>query len=63
LLLELIADMPVSSELRANLIRNHRILVRNCDSYEGLAPGRYVRVAVRSTEENCRLMQALTREL
>jgi histidinol-phosphate/aromatic aminotransferase/cobyric acid decarboxylase-like protein len=45
------------------LIANHRILIRNCDSYEGLAPGRYVRVAVRAGEENYRLVQALAEEL
>ena len=63
LLLELRADMPAASELRARLIAKHRILIRNCDSYEGLARGRYVRVAVRSGEENCRLIQALAEEL
>ena len=63
LLLELHADMPAASDLRARLIAKHRILIRNCDSYEGLAPGRYVRVAVRSGEENSCLIQALAEEL
>jgi threonine-phosphate decarboxylase len=63
LLLELGEDMPTASELRTRLARNHRILIRNCDSYEGIAPGRYVRVAVRAREENCRLIQALAHEL
>jgi threonine-phosphate decarboxylase len=63
LLLELRADMPAASELRWRLIVKHRILIRNCDSYEGFAPGRYVRVAVRSGDENCRLIQALAEEL
>jgi threonine-phosphate decarboxylase len=63
LLLELCADMPASSDLRSRLIAKHRILIRNCDSYEVLAPGRYVRVAVRSAEENCRLIHALGEEL
>jgi threonine-phosphate decarboxylase len=63
LLLELGADMPTASELRARLIANNRILIRKCDSYERLAPGRYVRVAVRAREENCRLIQALAHEL
>jgi threonine-phosphate decarboxylase len=63
LLLELCADMPAASDLRSRLIAKHRMLIRNCDSYEGLAPGRYVRIAVRSAEENCRLIQALAREL
>jgi threonine-phosphate decarboxylase len=63
LLLELRAGMPAASELRARLASQHRILIRNCDSYEGLAPGRYVRVAVRSRAENGRLIQALADEL
>jgi threonine-phosphate decarboxylase len=63
LLLELHGEMPTASDLRARLIAKHRILIRNCDSYEGLARGRYVRVAVRAREENCRLIQALAEEL
>ena len=63
LLVELRADMPAASKLRSALIAKHRILIRNCDSYEGLLHGRYVRVAVRSREENGRLIQALTEEL
>jgi len=63
LLLELRGDMLTASELRARLIAKHRILIRNCDSYEGLARGRYVRVAVHAREENCRLIQALAEEL
>jgi threonine-phosphate decarboxylase len=63
LLLELLPDMPTASELRSRLIARHRMLIRNCDSYEGLAPGRYVRIAVRSSEENWRLIQALAEEL
>jgi len=59
LLLELAEDMPRASELRQWLITNRRILIRNCDSYEGLAHGRYVRVAVRNREENCGLAEAL----
>jgi threonine-phosphate decarboxylase len=59
LLLELRTDMPAAGELRSWLIAKHRILIRNCDSYEGLTPGRYVRVAVHSSEDNCRLIQAL----
>jgi threonine-phosphate decarboxylase len=63
LLLELLPDMPTASGLRSRLIAKHRILIRNCDSYEGLTQGRYVRVAVRTAEENCRLIQALAHEL
>jgi threonine-phosphate decarboxylase len=63
LLLELREGMPAASELRTRMIETHRILIRNCDSYEGLAPGRYVRVAVRANAENDRLLQALSEEL
>jgi threonine-phosphate decarboxylase len=63
LLLELHPDMPSASELRSRLIANHRILIRNCDSYEGLVTGRYIRVAVRSGEQNRQLIQALAGEL
>jgi threonine-phosphate decarboxylase len=63
LFLELAAGMPEASELRTRLIGNHRILIRNCDSYEGLEAGRYVRVAVRSGEENGRLVRAMGEEL
>ena len=54
LFLELRPDMPAAA-LRRSLIARHRILIRDCDSYEGLAMGRYIRVAVLSSEENCRL--------
>jgi threonine-phosphate decarboxylase len=60
---ELPPGAPTSSDLRARLIAKHRILIRNCDSYEGLTPGRYVRVAVRLNEENHRLIHALSEEL
>jgi threonine-phosphate decarboxylase len=63
LLLELGEQMPASSDLRSRLIAKHRILIRNCDSYEGLAQGRYVRVAVRSPTDTERLIRALTEEL
>ena len=63
LLLELTPAMPLASELRSSLIARHRILIRNCDSYEGLTRGRYVRVAVRSAAENARLIHALAEEL
>ena len=63
LLLELQPNMPAASQVRACMIANHRILIRNCDSYEGLDPGRYIRVAVRSESDNRRLIDALGEEL
>ena len=62
LFLELPAGKSDSATMRARLIANHRILVRNCDSYEGLTPGRHLRVAVRSAGENGRLVKALAEE-
>ena len=35
------------------------ILIRVCDDFTGLEPGRFIRVAVRRPEENQRLLQAL----
>jgi threonine-phosphate decarboxylase len=63
LLIELRPGMPASANLRARLLAKHRILIRNCDSFESLAPGRFVRVAVRSEDENRRLLDALAAEL
>lgn len=45
--------------LRERLLREYRILVRNCDSYDSLETGRYLRIAVRSAGENDRLLSAL----
>jgi threonine-phosphate decarboxylase len=56
LFIELNEPMP---ELRTLLIAKHRILIRNCDSYENLEAGRYIRVAVRSHDDNAQLVSAL----
>ena len=63
LLIELKDEMPSSGELRMRLIEKYRILIRNCDSYEGLAKGRFIRVAVRSMDDNQRLIHALAKEV
>jgi threonine-phosphate decarboxylase len=63
LLLELKPGMPSSSDLCASLVLHHRILARDCDSYEGLTRGRYVRVAVRNETDNRLLIRALEQEL
>jgi threonine-phosphate decarboxylase len=49
--------------VRERLLREHGILVRECDSFAGLEPGRYLRVAVRLEEENVRLILALAQIL
>lgn len=52
-----------ADELRELLVRQHRILIRSCDSFDGLKRGRYIRVAVRSGAENDTLVNALERVL
>ena len=44
---------------RDRLIREHAILVRECDSFAGVECGRFLRVAVRQKNENARLIEAL----
>jgi threonine-phosphate decarboxylase len=44
------------------LIRQHRIVLRNCFNYEGLGDG-HLRAAVRTERENGRLVEALAYEL
>jgi len=48
-----------STRVREQLISDHRIVVRDCRAFHGLSDGRFVRVAVRSSDENGRLVRAL----
>jgi threonine-phosphate decarboxylase len=48
-----------SSQIHRALLRERAILVRECDSFTGLEPGRYLRVAVRREDENQRLVDGL----
>jgi len=41
------------------LISDYSIHLRNCDSFEGLPVGQYLRAAIRSSAENDRLVEAL----
>lgn len=50
-------------QLRDALLREHAILVRECDSFSGLEPDRYLRVAVRGEDDNQRLIDALSQVL
>jgi threonine-phosphate decarboxylase len=59
LLLKLPPGAPSSGHLRMELLERHRILVRNCDSFEGLEKGRFLRVAILGRSENERLVAAL----
>jgi threonine-phosphate decarboxylase len=59
LLLRLPASAPTSARVRARLITDHRVVVRDCGSFEGLSNGRFIRVAVRQRDDNERLVRAL----
>lgn len=59
LLLRLPSTAPRSARLRARLITDHGVVVRDCRSFEGLSNGRFIRVAVRRRDENERLVHAL----
>lgn len=53
-------DGVAAEVVRQALLRKWRILVRGCDSFDGLTPGRYLRVAVRGDQDNGRLIDAVT---
>jgi histidinol-phosphate/aromatic aminotransferase/cobyric acid decarboxylase-like protein len=58
----LLVELPPgcqAAQIQRSLLETSRILVRVCDSFEGLTPGRYIRVAVRSDEDNARLVSGL----
>lgn len=59
LLLRLPARGPDSTGLRAQLIRNAGIIVRDCRSFDGMGDGRFIRVAVRSRLDNDQLIEAI----
>jgi threonine-phosphate decarboxylase len=48
-----------SATLRARLIREHHLIVRDCRSFDGMKDGRFIRVAVLARRDNIRLAQAL----
>ncbi len=55
-------DSSWSGPLLRERLLSRGILIRACDDFTGLAPGRFIRVAVRAEEENQRLLLGL-REL
>jgi len=59
LLLQLPATAPRSTRIRARLITDHSVVVRDCRSFDGLSNGRFIRVAVRQRDDNERLVRAL----
>ncbi|GAC1425319.1 MAG: threonine-phosphate decarboxylase CobD [Candidatus Velthaea sp.] len=53
-------ELPcAATELADIMARHHRIIVRDCSTYETLEGGRWIRVAVRSREENEAFVRAL----
>ena len=49
-------------ELQANLLKHHQILIRDCMSFPELGD-RYFRVAIRTAEDNQRLVDALSKAI
>jgi threonine-phosphate decarboxylase len=45
--------------VRDRLLREHAVLVRECESFQGVEPGRYFRVAVQRQSDNARLVEAM----
>jgi len=48
-----------ATQIWTSLITDYSIHLRNCDSFEGLPVGQYLRAAIRSSAENDRLVEAL----
>ncbi|MBQ0019969.1 MAG: aminotransferase class I/II-fold pyridoxal phosphate-dependent enzyme [Bacteroidales bacterium] len=48
-----------ANDLAVALLKNHNILVSACSAKKGIEPNRYIRMAVRSREDNDRLIEAL----
>jgi threonine-phosphate decarboxylase len=59
LLLRLPGTAATSARVRARLITDHGVVVRDCRSFDGLSNGRFIRVAVRRRDENECLVRAL----
>lgn len=54
-----VAEPVTASALAIYLLKHHNILISACSAKKGIAPNRYVRLAVRSQEDNQRLIDAL----
>jgi threonine-phosphate decarboxylase len=59
LLIRLKDGWPDSTVTRDCLLRRRGIAVRDCNSYAALTRGKYIRVAVRTAEENLQLLEGL----
>lgn len=48
-----------ANDLAVKLLKDHNILISACSAKKGIEPNKYVRLAVRSTDDNKRLISAL----
>ncbi len=62
-LVRLPADSLGATELVRRLIIGHQVVARDCSTYDGMENGSYIRVAVRSREDNLQLCGALSSTL
>lgn len=60
LLVQMEERLPPADALQEELLKSHRILIRDCGSFEGLSR-HFVRLAVRLPEQNRFLLEAITR--
>ena len=54
-----VEDPYTANSLALELLKKHNILVSACSAKKGIAPNKYIRMAVRSTADNNRLIVAL----
>lgn len=54
-----LTDTALTSSELCDRLASQGLLIRNCDSFMGLEPGRFIRVAVRSRRDNQRLVNAI----
>lgn len=59
----MLETLRVTSAEMTQRLADRGILIRNCDSFSGLAPGRFIRVAVRTPDENAQLLAVLREAL
>ncbi len=52
-------DAEITSSALCDQLAGQGLLLRNCDSFTGLESGRFIRVAVRTREENLQLISAI----
>ena len=48
-----------SNGIVMSMLKKYNILMSSCSGKKAIAPNRYMRIAIRTSEENCRLVEAL----